>query len=84
MNQNIIRVMPRNAAYGVFGNPARTEAFYDLSGLPWDKRGEVIKELEAQGYFVQQIWMDDLMPIQVGIEIRRKQIEEQSKDGGKP
>lgn len=81
-NQAIIRVMPQSVHGGLFGNPMRTETFYDLSGLAWNARSELIKELEAMGYFVQQLWMDDIMPIQIGMEIRRKEAERIAKEKG--
>lgn len=82
-NQAIIRVMPKNVSGGLFGNPLRTETFYDLTGIPWKERSELIGELEAQGYFVQQLWMDDIMPIRIGLEIRRKETERTTKEAAK-
>jgi hypothetical protein len=68
----IIRVLPKNASFGLFGNPLRAESFYDLTSLTWAKQNDICRDLEKHGYLVQDIFFDDIMPLQVGAEIRRR------------
>lgn len=62
--QQIIRAFPKWA-----GAP---EQFYDVTKLPWKDLDEFRKELEQQGYYVQDVMLADPMPIQIGIEIRKR------------
>lgn len=54
------------------------EQFYDVTKLPWNDVNEFRKELEQQGFYVQDIILADPMPIMVGVELR-KRYEEESK-----
>lgn len=62
--QQIIRAFPK------WGGQA--EQFYDVTKMSWKDRDEVRKELENQGFYVQDISLADPMPVQVGIEIRKR------------
>lgn len=69
--QQILRAFPK---WG-----GAVEQFYDVSALPWNDRHEFRTELEQQGFYVQDIMLADPMPIQVGIEIRKRIAAEQEK-----
>lgn len=69
--QAILRAFPKWA-----GQP---EQFYDVTNLSWPDRNEFHKELEQQGFYVQDIMLADPMPIQIGMEIRKRQEAEQEK-----
>lgn len=69
--QQILRAFPRF--------PGAAEQFYDVTALPWNDRHEFREELEQQGFYVQDVMLADPMPIQVGIEIRKRIAAEQEK-----
>jgi hypothetical protein len=65
--QTIIRAFPKF--------PGQPEQFYDVTKLPWKDRQDFGKELEQQGYYVQDIMLADPMPVMIGVELRRKYAE---------
>ena len=67
MTGQIIRVIPNAVGYMGQG-----EQFYDISKLTWKQQKEVRDELAFQGFFVQDIFLSDPMPVQIGAEIRRR------------
>lgn len=48
------------------------EQFYDVSKLPWKQVRDFKEELGQQGFYVQDIMLNDPMPIMVGAEMRRR------------
>jgi hypothetical protein len=48
------------------------EQYYDVSMLPWKQVRELKEELGQQGFYVQDILLNDPMPIMVGAEMRRR------------
>jgi hypothetical protein len=64
----------------MYGMPMRNESFYDLTDLPWPEQNKIREDLGKQGYLVQSIFLDDIMPVQVGLEIRRKAAEAEQKE----
>ena len=63
--QTIVRAFPKWAG--------AIEQFYDVTSLSWPERHEFQAELEKQGFYVQDIMLADPMPVQIGIEIRKRQ-----------
>lgn len=53
------------------------EQFYVLTGLPWKDQQDIRAELDNCGFFVQDIYFSDPMPLQVGLEIRNRIAAEQ-------
>lgn len=54
------------------------EQWVSTKGLTWEQKGQVVEELQARGYFVQEIWPLD--PKQLLVEARvRKEIDEEAK-----
>jgi len=70
--QVIIRTIPKGGSwmYGATSGPG--EQYFELTGLPWADQQAIRKELDEQGFFVQDIHLADPMPIQVGMEIRKR------------
>lgn len=74
-----IRAIPKGSGYvgGPGFLPGPGEQFYELTGLPWKDQQDIRAELDNQGYFVQDIYFADPMPLQVGLEIRNRIAKEQ-------
>lgn len=74
-----IRAIPKGTGHSYapgFGLPPG-EQFYELTGLPWKDQQDIRKELDNLGFFVQDIYFADPMPLQVGLEIRNRIAKEQ-------
>lgn len=71
----IIRAIPKGS--GFFNGPG--EQYLELTGLPWADQQAIRKELDDQGYYVQDIYLSDPMHIQIGVEIRSR-IEAEQKE----
>jgi hypothetical protein len=71
--QTIIRVFPK--VNGYFNGPG--EQYYELTGLPWAEQQAIRNELDMQGFYTQDIVLSDPMPVQVGMEIRKRYEAEQ-------
>ena len=72
----VIRAIPRGS--GFFNGPG--EQYFDLTDVPWADQQAIRKELDEQGFYVQEIYFSDPMPLQIGVEIR-KRIEAEKKGG---
>jgi hypothetical protein len=48
------------------------EQYYDVSKLPWKQVRDFKEELGQQGFYVQDIMLNDPMPIMIGAEMRRR------------
>jgi len=74
-----IRAIPKGTGYA--GGPGFMlppgEQFYELTGLPWKEQQAIREELDNCGFFVQDIYFSDPMPLQVGLEIRKRIAAEQ-------
>jgi hypothetical protein len=70
-----IRAIPKGS--GWVNTPG--EQYFELTGLPWNDQQAIREELDMQGFFVQDIYFGDPMPLQVGIEIRKRLAAEQEK-----
>ena len=70
--QVIIRTIPKGGSwmYGATSGPG--EQYFELTGLPWADQQAIRKELDEQGYYVQDIYLSDPMHIQIGVEIRNR------------
>jgi hypothetical protein len=71
--QGIIRAIPMGAGYA----NSQVEQYFELTGLPWADQQDIRKELGKLGFYVQDIYLSDPMPIQVGLEIRNRLAAEQ-------
>lgn len=71
-----IRAIPKGN--GFINSPG--EQYFELTGLPWVEQEAIREELDAQGYYVQDIYFSDPMPIQVGLEIRNRIAAEQEQN----
>lgn len=73
-----IRAIPKGSGWGIAGGPSGPgEQYFELTGLPWADQQAIRKELDVQGYYVQDIFFSDPMPLQVGLEIRKRIAAEQ-------
>lgn len=74
-----IRAIPKGTGYsngpGFMNGPG--EQYYELTGLPWKDQQDIRSELDNCGFFVQDIFFADPMPLQVGLEIRKRLTAEQ-------
>jgi hypothetical protein len=68
-----IRAIPKNS--GWMNGPG--EQYFELTNVPWKDQQAIREELDAQGFYVQDIVFLDPMPIQVGLEIRKRYEAEQ-------
>jgi len=66
--QAIIRAIPKGS--GFINGPG--EQYFDLTGLSWKEQQAIREELDAQGYYTQDIYLSDPMHIQIGVEIRNR------------
>ena len=71
--QTVVRAIPKGT--GWVNTPG--EQYFDLTGLPWADQQAIREELDRQGFYVQDIFLSDPMPIQVGREIRKRLEKEQ-------
>lgn len=78
----LIRAIPKGSGYsngpGFAIGPG--EQYYELTGLPWKDQQAIREELDNCGFFVQDIYFADPMPLQVGLEIRKRIAAEQEKN----
>ena len=73
-----IRAIPKSAGWGLPTGPSGpSEHYFELTGLPWADQQAIRKELDEQGFYVQDIHFSDPMPVQVGMEIRQRYQAEQ-------
>jgi len=74
-----IRAIPKGTGWVNIpgGSPAPSEMFFDLTNVPWKDQQDIRKELDNLGFYVQDIFFSDPMPIQVGLEIRNRIAKEQ-------
>lgn len=73
-----IRAIPKGSGWGIAGGPSGPgEQYYELTGLPWQDQQDIRTELDNLGYYVQDIFFSDPMPLQVGLEIRKRYQAEQ-------
>jgi len=73
--QVIIRAIPKGS--GFFNGPG--EQYFELTGLPWKDQQAIRAELDAQGFYTQDIYLSDPMHIQIGVELRNR-IEAEKKE----
>jgi len=77
--KTFIRAIPKGTGYsggsGVMLPPG--DQFYELTGLPWKDQQAIRAELDNCGFYVQDIYFADPMPLQVGLEIRNRIAKEQ-------
>ena len=69
-----IRAIPKGSGWvNVSGGPsAPSEMYFELTDVPWKDRQAIREELDVQGFYVQDIYFSDPMPIQVGMQIRQR------------
>jgi hypothetical protein len=74
-----IRAIPKGGGWvnGPGYGTGPGEQFYELTGLPWKDQQDIRAELDNCGFFVQDIYFADPMPLQVGLEIRNRIAAEQ-------
>jgi hypothetical protein len=48
------------------------DRYFDLKDLDWKTQKDLRDELVAQGYWLQQIFVEDTMPIFIGAELRAR------------
>lgn len=77
-----IRAIPKGTGWAsIPGGPSSPcEMFFELTDLPWKDQQAVREELDKQGFYVQDIFFADPMPIQVGLEIRKRYEAEQEQN----
>jgi len=68
-----IRAIPKGAGWMIApGVAGPGELFFELTNLPWNDQQAIREELDHQGFYVQDIHFQDPMPVQVGMEIRKR------------
>jgi hypothetical protein len=68
-----IRTIPKSAGWTLpNGLTGVGEQFFELTNIPWKDQQALREELDALGFYVQEIHFSDPMPIQVGMEIRKR------------
>lgn len=68
-----IRAIPKSAGWMMSPTAAGPgEQFFDLTKVPWNDQQAIREELDHLGFFVQDIHFSDPMPVQIGLEIRKR------------